>query len=170
MRLRLRQSNLKLAAAFLLALVAVVAQDPSSYLTPDVNRVGERLACRCGTCRNTIATCPMLRCGSADPMRRRIYELKRVGMTDDAVVNTIVRQEGAVALASPPATSLGGLITWIMPAVMLLLGFMVYSFYIRRNRKAPEPLSSFDRAVIERFHDQIERELEDPPATGATRK
>lgn len=163
MRLRLRQSNLKLVGAFFVALAALVAQDPTSYLTPDVTRVGERLACRCGTCRNTVATCPMLHCGSSDPMRRRIYEMKRAGMSDDAVVNTIVREEGVVALASPPATSLGGLITWLMPGVMLLIGFLVYSFYVRRNRKQPEPLSSFDRAVIERFQDQIDRELDDSP-------
>jgi cytochrome c-type biogenesis protein CcmH/NrfF len=170
LRRRLRQSNLKLIAAFFLALAALVAQDPTSYLTPDVTRVGERLACRCGTCRNTVASCPMLHCEFSDPMRRRIYQMKRAGMSDDAVVNTIVREEGVVALSSPPATSLGGLITWIMPAVVLLIGFFVYSWYVRRNRKEPEPLSSFDRAVIDRFHDQIERELEEPPAARASDK
>jgi cytochrome c-type biogenesis protein CcmH/NrfF len=126
-------------------------------------RVGERLACRCGGCRNTVGNCPMLRCGFADPMRRRIYEMKKAGMSDDAVVNEIVREEGAVALASPPTGSFGGLITWLMPGVVLLAGFLIYSFYVRRNRKAPEPLSSFDRAVIDRFKDQIDQELDDSP-------
>lgn len=168
MRPRLQRSNLKLVAAFFLALAAVLAQDPGSYLTPDVTRVGERLACRCGTCRNTVATCPMLRCGSADPMRRRIYEMKRGGMSDDSVVNTIVREEGVVALSSPPASSLGGLITWVTPGIALLIGIFVYSLYLRRNRKAPEPLSSFDRAVIDRFQDQIERELDESPRPGKT--
>lgn len=158
---RLRRLNLKIAAAFFLALAALVAQDPTSYLTPDVMRVGDRLACRCGTCRNTVATCPMLRCDSSDPMRRRIHDLKRAGMSDDAIVNRIVREEGVVALSSPPAGSIGGLITWMMPAVALLIGFFIYSFYVRRNRKQPEPLSSFDRAVMDRFKDQIDRELDD---------
>lgn len=164
---RLQRFNLKLAAAFFVALAALVAQDPTSYQTPDVMRVGERLACRCGTCRNTVGNCPMLRCDFSSPMRRRIYDMKQAGMSDDAVVNRIVREEGVVALSSPPAASIGGLITWTMPAVALLIGFLVYSFYVRRNRKAPEPLSSFDRAVIDRFQDQIDRELEEPPAPGA---
>jgi cytochrome c-type biogenesis protein CcmH/NrfF len=164
---RLRRLNLKLAAAFFLALAALVAQDPTSYLTKDVTRVGDRLACRCGTCRNTVGNCPMLRCDSAYPMRRRIFGMKQAGMSDDAIVNTIVREEGVVALSSPPAGSIGGLITWTMPAVALLAGFLIYSFYVRRNRKPPEPLSSFDRAVIDRFQDQIDRELEEPPAPGA---
>jgi cytochrome c-type biogenesis protein CcmH/NrfF len=165
---RLQRSNLKLIAAFFVAFAALIAQDPTSYLTPDVTRVGERLACRCGTCRNTVATCPMMRCSSADPMRRRIFEMKRGGMSDDAVVNSIVREEGVVALSSPPASSLGGLITWVMPGIALLIGIFVYSFYVRRNRKAPEPLSSFDRAVIDRFQDQIERELDESPRPNKT--
>jgi cytochrome c-type biogenesis protein CcmH/NrfF len=170
LRRRLRQSNLKLIVAFFLALAALVAEDPTSFLTPDVTRVGERLACRCGTCRNSVATCPMLHCDFSDPLRRRIFQMKRAGMSDDGVVNTIVREQGVVALSSPPATSLGGLVTWMMPGVMLLVGFFVYSFYVRRNRKEPEPLSSFDRAVIDRFQDQIERELDDSPPAGATKK
>ena len=41
---RLRRSSLKLAVAFLATLAALVAQDPTSYLTPDVMRVGELMA------------------------------------------------------------------------------------------------------------------------------
>lgn len=104
----------------------------------------------------------MLRCSSADPMRRRIYEMKQRRMSDGAIVNTIVREEGIVALASPPAHGFGGVITWTMPVIALLAGFFIYSSFIRRNRKAPEPLSASDRAVMERFRTQIERELEEP--------
>jgi cytochrome c-type biogenesis protein CcmH/NrfF len=167
---RLQRFNLKLVAAFLLALGALVAQDPSSYLTKDVMRVGERLACRCGTCRNTVGNCPMLRCDSAYPMRKRIYEMKQAGLSDDAIVNRIVQEEGVVALSSPPASGLGGVITWTMPAIALMIGFFVYSYYVRRNRKAPEPMSSFDRAMIERFQDQIDRELDDAPGGGRGRR
>ena len=166
---RLRRLNLKLIAAFFLALAALVAQDPTSFQTPGVLRVGDRLACRCGTCRNTVGNCPMLRCESASPMRKRIYDMQHAGLSDDAIVNRIVQEEGVVALSSPPATSFGGLITWIMPAVALLIGFFIYSFYVRRNRKQPEPLSSFDRAVIDRFQDQIDRELGDAPEPGRRR-
>jgi cytochrome c-type biogenesis protein CcmH/NrfF len=166
---RLSRLNLKLLAAFFVALAALVAQDPTSYQTPDVLRVGDRLACRCGTCRNTVGNCPMLRCDFTYPMRRRIFGMKQGGMSDDAIVNRIVREEGVVALSSPPAGSIGGLITWAMPAVALLIGFLIYSFYVRRNRKQPEPLSSFDRAIIDRFQDQIDRELDDSPKPGAPR-
>jgi len=164
-RLR-RRCNLKLAFAFFAAIAALIAQDPASYLTPDVLRVGDKLACRCGGCRNTVGNCPMLHCSSADPMRRRIYEMKNRGMADDEIVNAIVREQGVVALSSPPAASLGGLITWLTPAAVLLIGFAVYSSYVRRNRQAPQPLTPVDEAMLERFRSQIDRELEEPIEPG----
>jgi cytochrome c-type biogenesis protein CcmH/NrfF len=162
---RRRQLNLnrKLLVAFFVAIAALVAQDPTSYLTPDVTRVGGKLACRCGGCRNTVANCPMLHCSSADPMRRRIHEMKARGISDNDVVSAIVREEGIVALSSPPAEGFA-LITWIMPPVVLLIGFLVYSWYVRRNRQEPVPPSPVDQAVIERFRAQIDRELDDFPA------
>jgi len=162
-----RQWNLKLLFLFFGALAVLIAQDPTSYLTPDVFRVGDRLACRCGGCRNTVGNCPMLHCSSADPMRRRIYEMKSRGTSDAEIVNTIVREQGVVALSSPPAGSLGGLITWLMPPAVLIIGFFVYSSYVRRNRQAPQPLSTEEQAMLERFRSQIDRELDqssDPSA------
>jgi len=175
LRQRPRQSNLKLLVAFLIPIAALVAQDPTSYLTPDVMRVGSKLACRCGGCRNTVGNCPMLHCDSADPMRHRIYGMQAKGMSDDAIVKTIVREEGIVALASPPAEGLGPIITWVMPGIALLVGFWIWSMYVKRNKKAPEPLTDADRALIDRFHGQIERELgeesdEDGPGVRGTDK
>ena len=160
---RLRRCSLKLVFSFFAVLAALVAQDPTSFLTPDVLRVGDRLACRCGGCRNTVGNCPMLHCSSADPLRRRIHQMKAQGASDDTIVSTIVREEGVVALAAPPADSFGGFITWVMPAVVLMMGFYVYSWYVRRNRKSPEPLTALDQANIERFRAQIERDFEETP-------
>jgi cytochrome c-type biogenesis protein CcmH len=151
--------NLKLLVAFLIPLAAIIAQDPTSYMSADVLRVGDKLACRCGGCRNTVGNCPMLHCDSSDPMRHRIYAMQAKGMSDKAIVDKIVREEGIVALASPPAEGFGPVLTWVMPGVALLIGFWIYSMYVRRNRKEPEPLNAMDRAVIDRFHVQIEREL-----------
>ena len=102
----------------------------------------------------------MLHCNSADPLRRRIFEMKARGAADNDVVNTIVREEGVVALAAPPANGLGGLITWLMPGIMLGLGFLVYTWYVRRIRRHPEPLSAGDLATLDRFRSQIDHELD----------
>jgi cytochrome c-type biogenesis protein CcmH/NrfF len=160
---RLRQFSLKLVFSFFAVLAALVAQDPTSYVTPDVLRVGDRLACRCGTCRNTVGTCPMLHCSSASPLRQRIHEMKARGSSDDSIVSTIVREEGVVALATPPTGSFGGILAWIMPGIALLMGFLVYSRYVRRNQQSPAPLSATDRENIDRFRAQIDRELDEAP-------
>lgn len=157
------QFSLKLFLAFFAVIAALVAQDSTSYMTPDVMRVGGRLACRCGGCRNTVGDCPMLHCSSADPKRHRIYEMKQQGASDNDIVNTIVREEGIVALATPPSEGFGPIITWVMPAIALALGFLFYSWWVRRNRKEPEMLAPVDEAVLERFRMQIDRELDDSP-------
>lgn len=158
-----RLFSLKIVLALFGVLTAVYAQDPTSYLTPRVLRVGRRLACRCAGCRNTVADCPMLHCGSSDPIRHRIFEMQKQGMSDDAIVNTFVKEDGIVALASPPTHGLGPIITWMGPGIALLVGFLVYSWYIRRNRKQPAPLMPVDQAVLDRFKAQIDRELDDSP-------
>ncbi len=136
--MRLKRFRLKFLFAFFTVLAAVVAQDATSYLTSDVIRVGGRLACRCGGCRNTVGDCPMLRCSSADPLRRRIYTQKSQGMSDDAIVNSVVREEGIVALSSPPGQGLGPVVTWVMPGLVLVLGFFVYSAFVRRHKQEPQ--------------------------------
>ena len=152
-----------LIALFFLAICAILAQDqdPTSLITPGVLRVGDKLACRCQTCRNTVGNCPMLHCGYTQPMRERIKKMQDAGMSDGNIINTIVQEQGVVALAAPPATG-WGLFTWVMPGVALVFGFLIYSWWVRRNRKQePERINEFDRAVLDRFRDQIESELGD---------
>ena len=89
--------------------------------------------------------------------------MKQKGMSDDAIVSAVVREEGIVALSSPPAEGMGPIITWLGPGIALLLGFGIYSWYIRRNRKDPAPLMPVDQAVLDRFRAQIAREMDDSP-------
>lgn len=161
MRQRLRQRlSPKIAAFFFFGLAAVLAQeDPTSYLTPDVARVGEKLACRCGGCRNTVGNCPMIRCHSADPKRKRIFEMKKAGMSDAAIVDRFVQEEGAVALSAPPTGSLGGLIAWVMPGVALAIGFFIWVRFVRRNQQEVKPLTAKEQAALERYKSQFEEDV-----------
>ena len=112
----------------------------------------------------------MMRCSSADPMRHRIYTLKQQGMSDSGVVDTIVREEGIVALASPPAAGLGPLLTWVMPGIVLIIGFFIYWTFVKRHRKEPAPLTTTDETLIERYRGQIDRELGEDEAEPGSRK
>src|SRR5690242_19863181 len=113
---RKQSVNCKLAAAFLLAIATLVAQDPTSYMTPSVLRVGEKLSCRCGGCRNTVGNCPMLHCEYSDPMRHRIAQMQAQGKSDSDIINAVVREQGVVALSTPPNQG-WGLFTWVMPGI-----------------------------------------------------
>lgn len=161
-RNRLTQAALssaaKLSAVFFLVFTAVVAQDLTNYLTPDVARVGSRLACRCGGCKESIGNCPMLRCDSADPMRRRIFDMQHKGMSDDAIVKSIVQEQGIVALAGQQPIAWIG---WLMPPIALIAGFWIYSRFVRKNQAVPVPLTAQDQATLDRFRSQIDRELGD---------
>ncbi|HEY1213411.1 MAG TPA: cytochrome c-type biogenesis protein CcmH [Bryobacteraceae bacterium] len=150
--------NGKLLAAFVFAIGTLVAQDPTSYMSPNVLRVGEKLSCRCGGCRNTVGNCPMLHCEYSDPMRRRIASMQAHGRSDSDIIDTVVREQGVVALSTPPNEG-WGLVTLLMPGIAALIGFFIYSAYVKRNRKTPEPVSAADEAVLRRFQDQIDDEL-----------
>jgi cytochrome c-type biogenesis protein CcmH/NrfF len=162
-----RQFSIKFVLALTASIAALCAQAaPESFLTPEVAHVGGRLACRCGSCRNTVGDCAMLHCSYCSPKRERIFEMKQQGQSDDNIVNTFVKEDGIVTLASPPTQGLGPIVTWIGPFIALLLGFGVYSWYIRRNQKAPATLMPADQAVLDRFSAQIDRELDDSPTSG----
>jgi cytochrome c-type biogenesis protein CcmH/NrfF len=103
----------------------------------------------------------MLHCSSADPKRQRIHQMKAQGVSDDEIVNTFVREEGVVALSSPPSGSLGGLITWVMPGIVLLIGFFVYLRYVRGNQQQPIPISAEEHAVMERYRSQLDQDLDE---------
>jgi cytochrome c-type biogenesis protein CcmH/NrfF len=155
----LRKSKLKFAALAALACTAVlVAQDDFESMTPNVARVGERLACRCGGCKFTVGNCNMPRCGYSIPKRKQIADMQSAGMADDAIVDHFVKAEGVVTLSTPPTTSLGGLISWAMPGIMLLLGFWVYLRYVRGRQAQPVPLTDKDEALIERYKSHMDVE------------
>ena len=167
-----RLFSIKLVFAVAGSLTAVYAQSaaPETFLTPDVARVGARLACRCGTCRNTVGDCAMLHCVYCSPRRERIYEMKQQGQSDDQIVQTFVREDGIVTLAQPPTQGLGPIVTWAGPGLALLLGFGIYSWYVRRNQKDPAKLMPAEQAVLDRFQAQIDRELDDSPISGGPAK
>lgn len=155
----LRRYRLRLAGAFFLAVAFAAAQDVTNYLTPGVARVGSKLACRCGGCKESIGQCPMIRCESADPMRRRIYDEQAKGTSDAAIVKQVVNEQGTAALFGQQPLAW---IAWLMPPIALLIGFAIYTSWVKRNRAAlPVPLSAQEQAMLERFRTQIDREVND---------
>ncbi len=93
-------------------------------------------------------------------MRHRIFDMQAKGMKDDAIVNSIVQEQGVIALAGQQPLAW---IAWLMPPIALLLGFWVYSSWVRRNRGQPAILNSEEQATLDRFRSHIASEIEDDP-------
>jgi cytochrome c-type biogenesis protein CcmH len=148
------------SSALLLLLAAVcLSQTPLQLMTPAIRRVGDRLACKCGTCNNTVGNCPMIECHYSSPARQKIGQLLQSGMSDDAIVASFVKENGLDALAVPPAEGFS-LLSWVMPFVAIAIGLGVIWLYIKRFRKPMEAtLPALEPAVDRRYQDRIEKEL-----------
>jgi cytochrome c-type biogenesis protein CcmH len=134
-----------------------VAQIPSLNITPDVQRVGSRLRCMCGVCRNTMGDCPMLGCHSANPGREKIAKLQAAGMKDDAIVAEFVKEQGRTVLAVPPTEGFS-LLSWLLPPVFLIGGMAAIYIWIQRNRKVALPVEVPSEAM-DKFKKQADEEL-----------
>lgn len=146
----------RLVLGLLLATLSL-AQVSSELLTPEIRRVGFRLACLCGSCKNSVGDCAMLECHYSKPARERIRDMQARGMSDDAIVDDFVKREGKRALVVPPAEGIYNL-AWWMPPLMVGLGLALIYWYIERTRK-PAKVEEVDAKVLERYKDSIEKDL-----------
>jgi cytochrome c-type biogenesis protein CcmH/NrfF len=152
------------AALFGGALVAttarVMAQSSSSALTPDVKRVGLKLACLCGGCNNSVGDCPMIGCHYCEPARTKINSMQSSGMDDKTIVDAFVADQGLKALVSPPAEGFS-LVGWVMPFVATALGLGAVIVALKKLRQAaPAGTPVIDNAVLDRYREQIEKDSE----------
>ncbi|HYP12630.1 MAG TPA: cytochrome c-type biogenesis protein CcmH [Bryobacteraceae bacterium] len=142
------------------ALAAVcLPQTATQLVTPEIRRVGDRLACKCGACNNTVGTCQMLQCHYTHPARERIAEMQKQGLNDDQIVNSFVKERGLVALAVPPSEGFH-LLGWIMPFIAIGFGLIAVWAFLRRNRRKPDLVEiPPDPQRDERYRKRIEQEF-----------
>jgi cytochrome c-type biogenesis protein CcmH len=119
----------------ILALAAVcLPQTATQLVTPEIRRVGDKLACKCGVCNNTVATCQMLQCEYSNPARQKIAAMQRQGQSDQAILANFVKEGGIAALSAPPATGFN-LLGYVMPFIAILLGLGGIVLYMKRFRR-----------------------------------
>jgi cytochrome c-type biogenesis protein CcmH len=83
------------------------------------------------------------------------------GMSDAAILDNFVKQYGTQILEKPPAQGFN-LLGYLMPFIVILMGLAFVWWLIQHFRK---PLSlaegpQIDAAVLERYQERIERDLE----------
>lgn len=101
----------------------------------------------------------MLGCHYATPKREQIAKMLGEGKNEEQIVNAAVKQEGLQALVTPPAEGFN-VLAWLMPFIMIGLGLVVIGFFIKRMsaKRAAAGTPELDDAVLDRYHDQIEKE------------
>ena len=154
---------LKLNSRLLLGLALAglcIPQTSTQLVTPDIRRVGDKLACKCGACNNTVATCQMLECHYSLPARERIAEMQKAGASDDTIVSAFVKEGGLAALAAPPTEGFH-LIAWIMPFVAVSLGLMAVFIWFKRFRTRTTDGPAEPPEIDPRYQQRMDRELEE---------
>jgi cytochrome c-type biogenesis protein CcmH/NrfF len=157
------KSGLQLSGlrSFLLVTViafAAIAQTASEKPNIDVRRVATRIACQCGGCKDSSATCSMLECSFSKPAKERIARQQSVGMSDDQIIQGFVREYGSgIYLSQPNAFG------WIVPYVGAGLGLLVVWYFLNKYRK-PKLMTEIgpmdlDDPQLEKYKDQIEKDL-----------
>lgn len=153
------KSKSKLLLGLVLAGVCL-PQTASKLVTPEIRRVGDKLACKCGSCNNTVATCSMLQCHYSLPAREKIDEMQKAGAPDQTIIDAFVKEGGLAALASPPTTGFS-LLGWIMPFIAIVFGAGVVFIWFKRFTR-PRPAAVGGAPVIDtRLQERMDRELED---------
>ena len=149
-------------ALLLFVLVGVcLPQTASQLVTPEIRRVGDKLACKCGSCNNTVATCQMIGCGYTTPAREKIAAMQKAGVSDQQIIDGFVKEMGLVALAVPPAEGFN-LLGWLMPFIAIGFGLSAIAIYWKRFRKPVEATAPQAAPVVdEKYRKQIEAEMAD---------
>ncbi len=159
-RLGMRRAPFALKTALLALMLGALslAQVSSEFVTPDIRRVGTRLACLCGSCKNSVGDCPMLACHYSNPAREKINQMQSTGKPDEAIVASFVKQEGIRALVTPPSEGFNVLAWWMIP-IMVGLGLALIWWFIARMRKPGPPLPEIDPKLLARYQASIEKDL-----------
>jgi len=151
-----------------------LAKTPTNISQAD--RLGAEIGCVCGTCPlRPIATCG---CGFADGMLARLDQEITGGHSDDEIMAVFVAEYGP-AIKIKPAGSGVGLLAWLAPMALLMVGAVVIAGVLSHWRAnhpsdvaasemqaaaatstSDDSLSAEASAESDRYRDLVERELD----------
>ena len=140
------------------AAVFCVGQSASEYDSPEVMHVAGMLNCNCGChLKMNCVMPPTGVCPECKKEKIRIAAMLKSGMSNQAVLDTYVKERGPDVLVVEP-----GFLGYTGPYIALGLGLVGLIFAIRylQNAKPKPAVAPANDAQLARYHDQIEKDLE----------
>jgi cytochrome c-type biogenesis protein CcmH/NrfF len=123
-----RRKRLAIVVLLYLAVARLIATPATLFAqrvySPEVRKVSESLACRCGCSYQPLSACNMIDCPSAIPLREEIAAQLQAGKTEDEIIKGLVAKHGKSILSAPPRQGFD-LTAWIVPFLALTSGLMV---------------------------------------------
>lgn len=144
---------------FVLAAVCL-PQTATQLVTPEIRRVGDKLACKCGVCNNTVATCQMLECHYSLPARQKIATLQQQGQSDDTILASFVKESGISALSSPPAEGFN-ILGYLMPIIGIVAGLGAILLFLKKSKqnRIPATVPPLDNEMLARYKERIDKDM-----------
>lgn len=160
------QSNSKvpqtLVCAFLLLVPLAFAQDSdvAQIGSQEVLRIGAHIACKCGSCKDTVA-CPMALqgCGFCNPARVKIAKMLLAGKSDNEIIGSFKKEYGDDIYRADPNSFF-----WVIPYGALGLGLLAIYFFLRHAyhpktaASQPNPSQTPNAEVDPRYLEAAEKE------------
>jgi hypothetical protein len=140
-----------------LALAPVFAQTAEDLESPAVNRVANKMLCPCGCKMNMACRMDPYPCKTCWDNKKKILNMQAAGMPDAAILAKFQQDMGKEVVAVQPGVL--GLLSFYTAAA---LGLILVLWVIRRYSRKPVAAGAgrLDEAMLDRYHDQIEKEVE----------
>src|SRR5580700_7998266 len=135
------------------------AGDPATRF----NEIGHQMMCIC-SCNQILLECNHVGCPDSDGMRNELMAAVSRGDSDSLVEQGFVQKYGPTVLAAPTMQGFDRA-AYIIPPVVLILGFGLIVMVVRswKNRPAPavaDGLLPVRGAELEQFRDQARKETD----------
>ena len=128
-------------------------QSAADLEADSVKRVAKRMACQCGSCKESTACEMPGGCGYCKRVKTEISQLQSKGQSDQQIIAKLVKENGQDTFLAEP-----GIFGWLAPYLAILAGLGLIFWFVRRHLKTTAP--AVDSDAFNRYHDRIEKELE----------
>jgi cytochrome c-type biogenesis protein CcmH/NrfF len=121
--------------------------------------LGHRMMCVCG-CNQILLECNHVGCPYSDRMRDQLMSAVQKDGSDDAVLQSFVREYGTTVLAAPTGRGFDRM-AWIMPFAVFFGGSFTAAILIRNWKgRPPSPPTAGTPPALDRYREQARKETE----------